>query len=158
MSHQLKRGTSTVTAQWLPTCAWILKPSSCWREEMMPAVTILLIWTFSLKQEVETVDGVDAEVATQMLRLLFAVFLAGFMWWLGYQGCSTGDKIITCCSPKLGAKSRVWALLYTFDKQLSWLQPQHRIYNISKTETNMWYLKLLHWTVCTFTCVYKDAV
>ena len=127
------------TTLYLPTCArvgaWVLKASSCWHDKMMQAATLLLIWLFGLK----ILDGVRAEVVTRMLRKRFAVFLAGCVWWLGYQGCSAGDKVITWSSSKLKAKSSVWALLYTFDKQLSWLQPQHRTCSISKTETTTWY-------------------
>lgn len=44
-----------------------------------------------------------------------------------------------------GAKSSVGAPRRSFDKQLSLPQPQHWTYNISKTETNMWYLDYPPW-------------
>lgn len=99
--------------------------------------------------------------AKQLLKLInreHKDWMGNILWWLqkcsaccitvfgrecvmaGLPGYSTGDRVVTGCSSKLRAKSSVWALLCTFDKQLSFSQPQHRAYNISKTETNMWYL------------------
>lgn len=74
-----------------------------------------------------------------MLSVFYPVSLEITVWWLGCPGCSTGDRAVSWHSSKLLAKSRVGGLLCTFDKQLSFLQPQQRAYCISKT-TNMWYL------------------
>lgn len=44
------------------------------------------------------------------VAVLYPVSLDELVWWLGFHGSSTGDRVVSGRSSKLWAKSSVWAL------------------------------------------------